>query len=160
MSGSFTTDGRPVPEWVDPPPPPSGPRSDIGQFAMVPVWMCSAGLTGGEFKTLVALLTWANREEGEAWPRVRAIADRAGLSESATNRALARLKELRIIETEQWKLGDGSIGGCNYKVFYVQRDPAGPEQTTPESQISPTAHSEIPASSEGECPYGTEPISL
>lgn len=137
--------------------PPIAERSDIGQFAIVPVWMLDMGLNGGEIKNLVALLTWVNRESGEAWPRIKEIADRAKTSETTTERALARLRELKIISSEIWLRPDGSIGGSSYYVFMVRpaaRASPGPPDTSPTAPNQGAQATPPP----GDCEFGTIPM--
>lgn len=120
---------------------PAGARvtTDVGPWAMVPVWVLRAGLTGAEIAVYVSLRSYADRE-GSAWPSVQSIADRAGASRRTAERAIARMRDLGLLETSQWHRPDGSIGGCSYRL----RDVPPAALAAPEVPTSPSGGPDDP----------------
>ncbi len=88
---------------------------EVGQFALVPIWVLELGLTGGEIIVYVALRSFANAS-GKCWPSQKAIARRACLSPETVKKALAHFRELKILYTSNLYRQDGSIRGLNYFV--------------------------------------------
>ena len=101
--------------------------TQTGPYAIVPIWVLTAGLTGSELATYVSLRSFADRA-GEAHPRVRTVASRAGVSERTAERAIARMRELDLVQSTRIYRPDGTIAGCSY----VLRDmPPGVTVTPP-----------------------------
>lgn len=93
--------------------------TQTGPYAIIPVWILGVGLTGSELATYVSLRSFADRG-GEAHPRVRTIAARAGVSQSSAERAIRRMRDLGILHTVQLHRPDGSISGCSYTLIDVR----------------------------------------
>lgn len=105
----------------------SAVRSQAGAWAMVPVWVLSKGLTGGELATYVSLRSFADRS-GEAHPSFRTVAERAGLSVKTVEKAVSRLRDLGLLRTTRRYRPDGSIAGCDYVLVDVDPAPEPPTQ--------------------------------
>lgn len=88
-------------------------ETQVGPFAMVPIWVLGQGLSGSELAVYVALRSYADRS-GDAHPQVPAIAARAGVTTRTAERALARLRTLDMIKVTRLHRADGSVAGCNY----------------------------------------------
>lgn len=104
--------------------------SQVGPWAMVPVWVLAVGLTGAELAVYVALRSYADRQ-GDARPYVRTLALRAGVSPRTAERALARFRELNLVRTTQRRRPDGSTAGLAYRLRDVAPRPAvsgGPDE--------------------------------
>jgi hypothetical protein len=89
--------------------------TEVGPWAMIPVWVLGIGLTGAELAVYVALRSYADRG-GSAHPRVKSVAERAGVTTRTAERAISRMREMDIVMTAQWHRDDGSIGGCHYRL--------------------------------------------
>jgi hypothetical protein len=99
--------------------PGSTVTSQIGPFAVIPVWCLTVGLTGSELATLVALRSFANGS-GDAWPMVRTIAQRAGVSENTVKKAVATLRTKGMITTTLRYYETGCCAGSTYHLTDVQ----------------------------------------
>lgn len=115
--------------------------TQVGPWAMVPGWVLTMGLKGAEIAVYVSLRTFADRG-GEAHPKVKTIAERAGVSERTTERALARFRALGMMRSEQWYRPDGSVGGCRYHMRDIPPSdngspPPDGDVATPPTQVSP-----------------------
>lgn len=97
--------------------------SQLGPFALMPVWMLKHNLNGAEWATLISLRSFADRESGHAFPSVKTIADRAQISDRSCARALAKLRGVGLVVSTQRFRDDGSVGGCDYYVIDVDPDP-------------------------------------
>lgn len=107
--------------------------SQVGPWAMVPVWVLTQGLTGAELAVYVALRSFCD-QSGVGYPTVKTIAARAGVSQRTAERALAQMGSaeampggVALITTTRRYRSDGSLSGC----LYYLRDlppspPAGP----------------------------------
>src|SRR5712691_2861014 len=120
-------------------------RTQIGPFALVPVWVLSMGLTGSELAVYIALRSYANGQ-GEAHPYVKTLARRAGVVGRTAERALARFRELGLMTSQQrWK--DREIIGNTYWLRDVPNDlpPPGGDAGTPpggdDGDLPPTGSS-------------------
>lgn len=87
--------------------------TESGPFAIVPVWVLQVGLSGAELATYVAMRSFADRR-GEGWPKVKSIAERAGVNPRTAEKAIARFRELGMLTSVQRRRPDGSISGCTY----------------------------------------------
>lgn len=94
-------------------------ESQIGPWAMVPVWVLSRGLNGSELAVYVALRSFADRG-GAAHPSIRAIAERSGVSMSTAKRALAALRDKMLIRWGHQYRADGSMRAS---VFWIRDTP-------------------------------------
>lgn len=101
--------------------------SQTGPHAWVPVWVLTMGLSGAELAVYVALRSYADRR-GDAHPKVRSIAARAGVSERTAERAIARMRELDLVQTTRIHRPDGSVAACRY---WLRDIPPGATQTPP-----------------------------
>lgn len=86
--------------------------SQVGPWAMVPVWVLKH-LKAGDIAVYVALRSFAD-QDGAAYPRQKVIAERAGMSESATKRAIQRMRDKGLLTSTHRYREDGSISGCDY----------------------------------------------
>jgi len=105
--------------------------SEYGPFAMVPIWVLNVGLKGAELAVYVALRSFADRGR-RAHPRVRTIAQRAGVNQRTAERAIDRMRDLGLITTERIYREDGGVAGCNYSLrdAPITADPP-PDPDTP-----------------------------
>lgn len=106
--------------------------SEVGPWAMVPIWVLTY-LNGSAVAVYVALRSFAD-QNGAAHPRVKTIAERAGVSERTVARAITEMRELNLLRTLQWARPDGSIGGCHY---YLRDLPPSDVSPPPLTQLSP-----------------------
>lgn len=88
--------------------------TEIGPFAFVPVWVLHVGLTGNELAVYVSLRSFADRATGKAYPYVKTIADRAGVSKKTAERAISVLRDKGLVTTTRRHRDDGSLAGCDY----------------------------------------------
>lgn len=91
-------------------------------WAKVPVWVLTLGLSGADLAVYVAIRSYTDSVTGRAFPHVRTVADRACVSERTAARAIAHLRDLKVVTVQRWYKPDGSIGGCDY---YTSDDPPG-----------------------------------
>lgn len=68
-----------------------------------------------EFRVLVALLTFRNGKTGTAWPSAARIADRAGMSTAAVERALSELRRLGVIERSATRKAQSGQSTVEYR---------------------------------------------
>lgn len=95
--------------------------SQVGPWAMVPVWVMSMDLTPGEFKVYVALRSFCDRN-GHCFPKMRTVADRANLGISAVRNAVQKLRKLGLLTTaEVRRSADGGLSHLQYRL--VDLDP-------------------------------------
>lgn len=116
--------------------------SQVGPWAMIPVWVLSLGLSGGELATYVALRSFADRG-GQAHPKVKTISERAGVTERTVERALAKFRALDIVASRQIVGPDGSVIGNRYHVrdvpplpVPVSPPPDGDDATPPDGDVA------------------------
>lgn len=118
--------------------------SEIGPWAMVPIWVLSVGLKGAELAVYVSLRSFADRSGG-ARPHVKTLAERAGVSERTAERALARFRELNLMRTTKRYRDDGSCAGCNYHLMDITPTSMSPgtdaHVATPPTHVSGQEHS-------------------
>jgi hypothetical protein len=122
-------------------------HAQTGPWAMVPGWVLHVGLTGNELAVYVALRTFAGRT-GEAWPRISVLADRAGVSRSTVDRALARLRQLDLVRSRTNRRPDGSVTGSRY---WLRDVPPQDVIVTPSPDL-PERHRDVPPTSAGDVP--------
>lgn len=118
--------------------------SQIGPWAMVPVWVLSH-LQGSHLAVYVALRSYADHSR-DARPFVASLAARAGVTTRTVERALARMRERGLISTDRWYRPDGSIGGLEYHLADVEpsaatvpADPPPPPDDARPAVTSPAA---------------------
>lgn len=74
-------------------------RSDVGPFAIVPMWLLEAGVSGNAIRVYAALAGWyADRNDGRASPSRSTLAKRIGVSKDTVDRGLRDLEEIGAIE--------------------------------------------------------------
>jgi hypothetical protein len=154
--------------------------TDSGQWAKVPVWVLTVGLSGAELAVYVSLRSYADRH-GDTELTVRAIARRAGVVERTAERAIARMRDLGLLATTKTTRPDGSYAGCHYHLRDVptpaeaataasendaaMSPPPDEDVATPPTRMSePKSHlSSSPAlpsvEDPGDTPAGRNPIS-
>lgn len=93
----------------DQPRPTAGARSQLGQFAIVPLWLIERKPTTSALY-IYALIAgrYADRDNGDAWPSVKRLAAESELSVSAVKRAKAELVELGALKVTPRYRPDGS----------------------------------------------------
>ena len=134
---------------------------------MVPVWVLDAGLTGAELAVHISLRSFADRR-GEAHPLVRTIAQRAGVSVRTAERAIARMREIGMLTSEQIIRPDGSVGGCRYRLVDIppigtDRDPSPPpdrDVANPRQDSDPVGTPRRARRTPPDEPVGTPPTGL
>jgi len=77
--------------------------TDIGSFAIVPLWLLEAGVSPGAITTFALLWAkWADKE-GRCWPSHASIADALGTSERTARRYLTELEGTGALSvTARW----------------------------------------------------------
>lgn len=83
--------------------------TQIGGFAIVPIWVLGVGLTGAELAVYVSLRSFADRQ-GRAFPHIPTIAARANVTDRTVFRALARFRDLGLVRTRQVMQGNEVVG--------------------------------------------------
>lgn len=96
--------------------------SEIGPWAMVPVWVLTKGLKPATLCTYIALRSFADRAGG-ARPHTDKIAERAGLSVGTVRNSIQELRSKGLIRTSERRRADGSLAGLNYKMFDIDPTP-------------------------------------
>lgn len=117
--------------------------SEVGPWAMVPVWVLAKGLKPASLVTYVALRSFADRG-GDAHPRAETIAERANLAVGTVRNAIQELRAKGLIVTSERRRADGSLAGLVYKMFDI--DP------TPQQQVEPRRKGEKPGRKPGQKP--------
>ena len=126
--------------------------TQVGPWAMVPVWVLGMGLKGAELAVYVSLRSYADRG-GDAHPHIKSIAERAGVHLVTAKKAIARFRELDMIRSEQWYRDDGSIGGCRYHLRDV---PPGTAVSPPPDEDDATPQE--PSGYQGGSPAATRVV--
>ena len=120
-------------------------RSNLGPFGMVTVAAMDAinshpDGTPTVLAVYVALSTTADREESQAWrSSVKAIADRAGVSERSVRTAKRVLTDLGLLEVDANWTVDGDRGWDSYLLHYTPADGAEHKDAGTEEVAAPTA---------------------
>ncbi len=96
--------------------------TEIGPWAMVPVWVLSKGLKPATLVTYVALRSFADRAGG-ARPRAETIAERAHLSVGTVRNSIQELRSKGLLVTSERRRPDGSLAGLTYKLFDIDPSP-------------------------------------
>lgn len=76
---------------------PAGVTSDIGPFAILPMWVLEAGVSGNAVRAYAILASYANRETGEAFPSRKTMAKRLGVSVDTIDRGIKELEEAQAV---------------------------------------------------------------
>lgn len=72
----------------------------VGPVAIVPIWVLTIGLTGGEIAVYVALRSFCDRN-GDCFPTARTIATRAEANVGATRNAIQKFRRLGLLTTDE-----------------------------------------------------------
>lgn len=93
----------------------------IGQFAMIPLWV-ERRLRGES----VALHVWVRLavkyadREGRAYPKQETLAADLGCSLATLERALAVLRDRRVLRTTKLRDSSGYVSGCRYDLITIE----------------------------------------
>lgn len=81
-------------------------------------------LQAGDRMVLVILADMAN-DDGECWPSMRGIGERAGMTARGARKVIRRLESAGFVQS---KLSAGGRGANRYRIVETQLQPATPEQ--------------------------------
>lgn len=130
--------------YVDDPQPKA--TSQIGPWGMVPAWVLNY-LKGTDVAIYVSLRTFAD-QAGYGYPHTKTIAERAGVSVSATRKAIQKMRALGLVHTTERRRSDGSLAGLDY--YLIDIDPQTPIHPGGVSQLGykspPAQKPHIPSS--------------
>lgn len=90
----------------------------------------TADLGSREFRVLIGLLTYRNRDSRTAWPSASTLASRCGMSTSAVERALKALRDGGVIQVVRTRKASAGWGTKEY--LFVAQPPS--EVTEPTGQ--------------------------
>jgi len=110
----------------------SNVRSDIGQFALVPLWLITSGVSSNAVHVYAMLLAKFADREGKAWPSRASLGELTGMSVASIDRALAELGEKGALIKERRSRDDGGQGSNIYTLR--QSRPGCQNQDTPSSE--------------------------
>jgi hypothetical protein len=96
-------------------------RSQLGPFAMVPVWVLRDAKDAQAVYLYAILSRYANRER-RAWPKHDRLAAEMGVTDRSVRRALARLKAIHAVQTSPHRRADGTVDGTEYLLVAVPDD--------------------------------------
>lgn len=124
--------------------------SQAGPWAMVPIWVLSMGLTGGEVAVYVSLRSFCDRN-GHCYPKTRTIAERAHCSVSAARNAVQKFRTLGILTTtEVYRPGTRELSHLRY--YLADLDPrrwnVEPREVSPDDAWGVTQPSDTCTSAE------------
>lgn len=96
-------------------------RSDIGPFAIVPLWLIKSGISPGAIVTFALMWAkWADKR-GECWPSHAKIAAELEASERTIIRHLAELEAIGAVDVVRRQRDDGSQTSNYYYLRSIQR---------------------------------------
>jgi DNA-binding transcriptional ArsR family regulator len=116
-------------------------RSQIGPYAMVPIWVLKATKEATAVHLYAVLSRYANRER-RAWPKHERLADDLGVSERSLRRALKVLRDVGAIVSRPRRRPDGVVDGTEYLLMALpdKRPPvAASGQGWPVAETDPPA---------------------
>lgn len=87
--------------------------ADPGNYAVIPHWLITA-VKPTTIVVYLAMRTWADNSTGHAFPKVKSIADRAGVSTITATRAIAELDEAGALRRDARHRSDGSQTSNSY----------------------------------------------
>ena len=91
--------------------------TDIGAFAMIPLWYLETHPSGRAVHCLSVLLAkFADRHTNQCWPTRQTIGDLMGCSPSTVDRAIEELREAGIVSTSGRVREDGSQTSNTYSI--------------------------------------------
>ena len=93
--------------------------SQIGPWAMVPVWVLGCGLKPSELAVYISLRSFAD-QSGAAWPRAKTIADRAQVTVGTARNAIQQMRKLGLLTTAERRRDDGSTAGLHYRLVDIK----------------------------------------
>lgn len=100
-------------------------RSQLGPFAMVPVWVLEATRDATAVHLYAVLSRYANRER-RAWPKHDRLARDLNVSDRSIRRALKILRDVGAVTTSPRRSADGTVDGTEYLLVSItanQRPP-------------------------------------
>lgn len=131
--------------------------TDIGQFAIVPLWLIDAGISDRGLRLYVGLHRWAD-QRGEAWPSHQTIADYIDRGVSTIKRAAADLVAVGALAVSARTTADGDPDSNHYELL---RSPVHGGQFTaePTGQVSdaPRVGPQVDYKAESKKPEPSEP---
>jgi len=105
-------------------------RSQLGPFAMVPVWVLQEAHDAQAVYLYAILSRYANRER-RAWPKHDRLASDMGVTDRSVRRALAVLKRIKAVQTLPHRRADGTIDGTEYLLVAVPESHRTPVSGSP-----------------------------
>ena len=104
--------------------------SDLGAFALVPVWVLHLGLSGSELAVYVSLRSFADGNGGNCYPSTKLIAERAGVAVGTVRNAVMVLRRKGALTTTKKFRRDGSVCGLRYLLLSKQMTPPSSDDDT------------------------------
>lgn len=120
--------------------------TDIGRWAMVPLWIMQRltaipnGSTG--LVLFVALHHWVGRD-GECWPSVKAIGSLTGLSADSVRRGLRALESVGAVTVVPRYTTDGDRSSNAYQLHYINPESAGTSPQIREEGVPADSREEV-----------------
>ena len=135
-------------------------HSDIGQYAIVPLWLVQSDVSATALRVFALLAArYANRVTQECWPSQQRIADDLGLHRNTVKQAISELVDRGVL-TRRHRAGQGLQTSNHYTLRFVEpahfRRTAGcPPLDTPVSthrtpQCPPVGHQDVHEPESGE----------
>jgi len=93
-------------------------RAQIGQFAMVPVWLLDKCQESRPIHLYALLGKYSNRER-RAWPSMERLAREMASSERTVERAVKTLRGLGALQTERRHRPDGAVIGLDFLLVQI-----------------------------------------
>jgi hypothetical protein len=115
--------------------------TDIGQFAMIPVWVFEMDLTPGEFVVYAVLRSFADGRGDGAKPFINTIAERGHVSRGLVEKTITKLSRLGMVQITHRKRADGSFTASSYHLVSVKPSGGSPTHV---GEGSPTHVGEVP----------------
>lgn len=94
---------------------PAGFSSQMGPFAIVPIWIFEHELKPVELKVWISIRSFCG-SNGVCWPKATSIAERAHVSVSAVHNSVSSLRTKDLLKTRQKRRVDGSVAYLIYTV--------------------------------------------
>lgn len=94
---------------------PAGFSSQMGSFAIVPMWIFEHELKPADFKVWISIRSFCG-SNGVCWPKATKIAERAHVSVSAVHHSVGSLRSKGLLKTRQKLKDDGSLAYLIYTV--------------------------------------------
>lgn len=114
-------------------------RTDIGPFAIVPLWLIQDASPRALRIYAVMAAKWADRDTGECFPFRQTIADEIGVSADTVDRGLVELEGMGAIEIKPQYDSKGDQT-CNlYRLFTVPNPGRESAATPPQNSGDPSS---------------------